>query len=317
MATISTHSNQQGRIRKAIRVETDDPGARILMLTVTANLQPPIEVQPRFPISVTVREGERAEKRLLLHRHDGKPLEVTSITSRNPNLVMARATAVTREEKIDDLKAVPGDVWLDLTVPGRRGTSFATTQISVASTTPDLPLLMVPVYVRIRQLVDVVPPRARVVLPPKGGASLVRLVRLRQAAGKKFKILSVTSDHPDLFSAEIDNSKAVADHTVQIQVSSQAAQERIDHAIRGKVELRTDLPERPTITIPVEITRVQPAQRPTPGVVRGVRGSRVPTPVGGTRLKGGPPGTATPVGPPVPSAGPTTKASESHGTVGA
>ncbi|MCG6963934.1 MAG: hypothetical protein LJE95_11775 [Acidobacteria bacterium] len=313
VATISTHSNQQGKIRKAVRVETDDPGARILMLTVTAELQPPIEIQPRPPVSIAAKEGERIEKRLLLHRHDGKPLEVTKVVSRDPNLVMARVDVVKHEERVDGVTAEPGDVWLDLTVPGRRGTSFATTQVSVASTTPNLPLLMIPVYVRIRQLVEVIPPQARVVLPPQGGASLVRLVQLRNTKGREFKILSATSSHPDLFSVGIDSSKAMSKHVIRIEVSSKAAQERLDQAMRGQVELRTDIPERPTLTIPVEIMRVRAARRPTPGVIRGIRGSRVPTPVGGTRLKGGPPGTPTPVGAPVAGSGP---AAVERGSVG-
>lgn len=298
VATISTHPNQHGKIRKSVRVETDDPGARMLMLTVTADLQQPIEVEPRIPVSVEVKEGEPTEKRLLLHRQDGKRLEVTKVASRDPNLVMATASAVTHEEKVDGLVARPGDVWLDLSVPGTRGRSFATTQISVASTTPDLPVLMVPVYVRIRQLIEVIPPQARVVLPPHGDRPLVRLVKLRHSGGKEFKILAATSDHPDLFSVGIDGTKAMSTHTVRLEVSSRVAQEGLDHAIHGQVELRTNLPERPTITIPVEVTPVRAAARPSPGMIRGIRGTHQATPEEGTHLRGGPPGKPTPVGRP-------------------
>ena len=297
MARVKTKSTQEGKISKTIRVTTDDPGGRPLVLRLEAKVVAPVSVYPRRRVYLGVVEGEKAEVRLVLRRRDGEPLEVKDVQVRDPDLVSVSWERVQEPGQVAGQKVDRGDVVLVVTPAERiRGVSRSTV-LKVGTDVPDEPVVEIPVSVRVRPRIQISPPQAHLVLPTQGGEGTVRMVRLASTTGKPFRILDVQNERPDDVEVEWDRERVGVQHTLTLRVTDAAAQKKLGLAVRGKLLIRTDDPIARELKVPFVVERRLMPKR-SKGTVRPVQRSTAAPAPGGLHLKGAP-GSPEPVGTPV------------------
>ncbi len=300
VAKVTTKSSQEGRISKTIRVTTDDPGARTIVLKLQADVVAPVKVYPRRRAYLGVVEGEKAEVRLVLHRKDGKPLQVKELKVRDPSLVTARWEEVDRPGQVAGHPVDRGDVVLVIGSAERiRGTSRSTV-VEVGTDVPEEPVVEIPVSVRVRPRIQVSPPQARLILPSQGGAGTVRMVRISSTTGTPFRILGIENSLPRDVEVEFDADRSATLHTLTLRVTDAAAAKELALSLRGNLVVRTDDPKAPELKIPIVVERRRPPRARPGRTIEPVRHTPVPAPPGGVRLKSAP-GTPEPVGTPVPA----------------
>lgn len=233
------------------------------MLRLAATLVAPVEIKPQPRTWLTAVAGQRAETVLLLHRHDGKKLEISSIEVNNPELIEVETVPVTKVEKRKGLEAVPGDVWLTIRLKPQKGAVQRGTRVNLNTNVKDAALIHIPVTVRTRPKVEAIPPRVQLVLPAKGGSGFKQRVHIRDNLGGRLRVLQVTSDHPELFTATVLSSKPAADHAIEIRVTDKAAEQELKTRVYGHLRVITDNPAAREIQVPVTVWR-RPARRHRP-----------------------------------------------------
>ena len=239
------------------------------MLQLQGTLISPIEVKPELRVALTAYEGNRATQRVLLHRHDGKPLGAVTAKPADPTVVLVTTEGVTEEMKQEGFTARPGDVWLTLTVPPRTGAVSRSTRIDVETHVPEQPKVQIPVYVRIRSLIAVQPVQVRIVLPSSGGAGTARTIRLTHGMRREFRLLGVECDRPEMFDVSMDEQGKASVHRVTVRLTDELAAASLDSPVRAAVTIRTDDPQRQVIRVPLVVSRRKTAVRPAPGAVTG------------------------------------------------
>jgi len=261
-ANMKTSPVQNGRISKSISVETDAPGARSLRLRFSAQVEAPILVKPRLRFIITAVEGEAASRRILLHRTDGKALEVKGLETGNAALV-AKSTAVTKKTREGGLEAEPGDIWLDLATNPSERLANSNGSVRLSTNHPDLPTLDVPYTVRVRPLIELRPAAVRLRFSQGSGGRRRSTVSLTGNSGRKFRITGAEVSHPELFSATINSQGSASRHTMWVGLVDDLTADSVSGPIQGFVRIRTDDPARPLIELPVEVTVVKSAGRRT------------------------------------------------------
>jgi len=300
VAKVRTRASQEGKISKTIRVTTDDPGARTIVLKLQADVEAPVKVYPRRRAYLGVVEGERAEVRLVLRRKDGKPLQVKKLKVRDPSLLTARWEEVGTPGQVAGYPVDRGDVVLVITSAERiRGTSRATV-VEVTTDVPEEPVVEIPVSVRVRPRIQVSPPQAHLILPSRGGAGTVRMVRIASTTGTPFRILGIENSLPRDVEVEFDPDREATQHTITLRVTGTAAAKELALSLRGKLVVRTDEPKAPEVEIRMIVERRLPSGARPGRTIEPVRHTPVQAPPGGVRLRAAP-GTPVPVGTPVPA----------------
>lgn len=254
VAKVHTSPRQNGRISKTIRVFTDDPGLRTVMLRLTAKVEAPIVMTPSQRIWLTTQEGRGVWSRLLLHRRDGRPLRVLEVES-VPAPLRVRFAAVTKATSIRGVHAVPGDLWLIAEIPGDAQPVVRSGSLALRTNVPGRAKLDIPVSLRIRPLIEPAPPRIRFVLPNQGGKEVWRILRLTHGGRKPFRILSAVSDHPDLIGVTAGSAAAAVTHDLRVTLDNARAAAAHWGSLRATVTIRTDDPSRPTVSVPVIVVR--------------------------------------------------------------
>ena len=250
-------------------METDDPGARRLVLRLAATLVAPVEIKPQPRTWLTAIAGQSAQTVLLLHRHDGKKLKIDNIVINNPELLEAKAEPVTKPENRNGLKAVPGDIWLTIRLKPQQGAVSRGTRVNFNTNVKDDPLIHIPVTIRTRPKVEAVPPRIQLVLPAKGGSGFKQRVHLRDNLGGRMKVLKVTSDHPELFTATLLSTEPSADQVIEVKVTNEAAAQKLTSRIYGRLHVTTDNPDAKELEVPVIIWRRLPRRTSPPIHING------------------------------------------------
>jgi len=298
VAKVKTKATQKGKISKMIRVTTDDPGARSLVLRLEAEIVAAVEVYPRRRVYFGVIEGESSENRVVLRRRDGKPLTVKNAKVRDPSLVTVSWEPVSREGQVAGYATRPGDVVVTLRNAERIRGSSRSTVVELSTDVPDEPVVELPVSIRVRPRIQVSPPQVHLILPPEGGAGTVRMVRLTGTSGKPFRILGIDNDRPGDLVVEFDGTRSSTQHTMTLRVTDAAAGKKLDLSLRGALVVRTDEPGASEIKVPFVIQRRRPTTARPRGTIEPLRHTPVPTPPGGRQLKA-PPLRQGPVGTPV------------------
>ncbi len=264
----------------------------------------PVEIHPQPRIWLSAIAGQTAESRLLLHRHDGQALHIKSLDVNNPELIEAHFKEVTTPQTVDGLEARPGDVWLEVSLKPQQEPISRGTRVNLTTDVPEEKLVNIPVTIRLRPRVEAIPPQVQIALPPEGGKGAQRQLHIRNNAGGKLRVLGVTSDHPEYFTAEVVSRDASADQVVIVRLTDRAAMMDLSTRVYGKLVVTTDDPAAKEILVPMVLWRV-PKRRPVPpGQSRIIRRSVVPTPPGGAVLHADP-GKPAPVEKPAETITPT------------
>ena len=269
VARIHTGPSQNGRVSKTIRVVTDDPVNRTIVLRLSADVASPVQVLPSARLWLDTWEGRGVSRKLLLHRSDGKPLHVLDLKVDDQlDIAVTRASVREPEEK-RGLRALPGDVWLTATLPATPSVRSSTGKIVLTTNDPQEKEVRIKVSVRVRPLIEAVPSQVRFVVPNQGGAKIWRVVQLRHNGGGAFSILSVRSDRADLLGAEILTRTEGRFQQVKITLNNALAEKAKWRVLRGGVTVVLNDRARKELTIPVIISRrrTAPARR-SPAVRR-------------------------------------------------
>jgi len=253
----------------------------MMVLRISANLVAPVEVKPQSRAWLTAIAGQEATMVLLLHRHDGKPLRVTGVRINNPELLATELAPVEAPENRNGLKAVPGDVWLEVKLKPQAGAVSRGTRIDLSTDVPDMPQVRIPVTVRIRAKVEAAPPRVQLILPAEGDTRIRRRLHIRDNTRARLRVLEAVSDHPELFTAEIVSKAPSSDQVITVWLTEKAASMELRKRIFAKLTVKTDDPAAKELEVPVEIWRA-PKRRPAPPIqTKTLKGSGKPAPDGG------------------------------------
>ena len=288
-AVLKTAANQNRRLSKSINVVTDAEDARSLSLRFTVDVRAPIVAKPAYRLNLTTLVGSASSTGVLLHRSDGKRLEIADLTLDYPGLVVrarpvgeaAEATPVPKKtadlwsELASDtqrIKSVVGDVWIDLAVTSSAPPGTTTGTLRFTTNHPDAPTMSWPYTVRVRPLIEARPAEVRLWLPEgglHGGRSAI--VNLRRAKEGVFAITEVEVSHPEVFTAAANSTAAASRQGVRVRVAEGLDRNEIAGNVNGWIRIHTDDPEQAVVEIPVivaatralAVRRPRPPQRPT------------------------------------------------------
>ena len=259
-ATVKTNLGRTGRQTKSISVDTDVPDAKRLRLTVSYNVVTPIVASPGYRVALNAVEGTASSSRILLHREDGEPLVVELEKAGVPESVSLTLEPVTAPEKGEG-RAEPktGDVWIVASVDGTGGAMNHNGVVTLTTNHPEAPRIEVPVYVRVRPMIDVRPQQVNL-WPPEGGRhGSTTLVRLSHSERREFKVTSVEVSDPKLLTAVLESQGAQRMHSVRVSLADGISLNGSN--AEATVRIATSDEAKPTIDIPVAITTESRAVR--------------------------------------------------------
>ena len=290
IAKVHTHAQQNGHISKSIRVFTDDPGLKQILLRLNATVIAPIEVRPSPRVWLSTWEDVPAQAQLLLHRQDTKPLKIIALDVEPSGLMKLTWSSVTSPEQVRGLKAGAGDVWLTASVPALPHAMSRSGKVAITTNDPRQKTFVLPLFVQVRPMLEAIPAQLRFIVGERGPQEYWRVVELRAHGSTRFHIRSVETDRPDLFKVVIMPPGLGTSERIRVGLDRQAAQKVANNTFRSTMTVKTDDPKHPVIAIPVIVTRrramrAQPIirlLRPTKAPAKGkTRDSKLPPPGSG------------------------------------
>ena len=285
-AVLKTSVNQNRRFSKSINVVTDAENARGFSLRFTVDVRAPIVAKPSYRLSLTAIAGSASSAGILLHRTDGKPLEIADLTLDHPDLVVrarpvkdeAEATPVPKNagdlwselaSRTKKIQAAPGDVWIDLAVTSSAPPGTTTGTLRFTTNDPDAPTMSWPYTVRVRPLIEARPAEVRLWLSEggmhDGRSSIVNLSRTTKG---EFAITGVEVSHPEVFNATPMSTAAASRQAVRVRVAEGLDRNEMTGRIKGSIRIHTDDAELAVVEISVIVapTRALAVRRPLPTV---------------------------------------------------
>ena len=259
-ATIKTKMGRAGRQTKSISVATDAPEGQRIRLSVSYNVVTPIVASPGYRLMLSAVEGTATANRIFLHRTDGQPLAVELEQSGVPEGVDVSLEKVTAADESEGRQnAKPGDVWVVAAVDGDVGAMNHNGVVTLTTNHPEAPRLEVPVYVRVRSIIDVRPQRVNLWPAEAGPHGTTTLVRLNHNARESFEVTSIEVSDPKLLTAELQSQGAQNMHSMRISLADGISLNGSD--AQATVRVGTSDAAKPVIDIPVQITTTSRASR--------------------------------------------------------
>ncbi len=254
VAKVHTHAQQNGRISKTIRVVTNDPGLKQIVLRLNATVIAPIEVRPSPRLWLNTWENRPAETKVLLHRQDGKPLKILQTHIEPAGLVKVTWSGVTKAEDQRGLKAGPGDVWMMVSFPAAPHAMSRSGKVELMTNDPRQPKLVLPLFVHVRSTLEIVPPRLQFIVGIRGPKEYWRVVEVRAHGSTRFHIRSVETDHPELLKIVIMPPGLGTVERVRVGLDRAAGLKAAKRGLHATLTVKTDDPKHPSMTIPVFVT---------------------------------------------------------------
>ena len=264
-ASIKTSPTQSGRVSKSINVGTDAADARRLRLRFTIDVYAPIVAKPHLRLTASGLEGEGTRARVLLHRADGEPLEISSVETGNL-AVRAQVNRVTKKEMNSGAKAEEGDLWLGVVSTQDAAPGRLTGTVRAATNHPDAPEIVVPFSIRILSLIEVHPAGVRMWLPQAGGrGGQSAIVTLRRNENVEFTITAIEVSHPEIFTAATNSTAPATRQAVRVNLVDDLSPDTVSASVEGWIVVSTDDPKKPMVEIPVIVSpKRSSARRPLP-----------------------------------------------------
>jgi hypothetical protein len=269
---MKTSPAQNGVVSKSISVETDSADMRMIRLRFTVDVDAPIIAKPRLRFVLTMVEGRAASRTMLLHRTDGKPLEILGTEIDVQGLVV-KTDSVTKAATKDRIEAVPGDVWIELASDPEVNASSHQGSIRLETNHPEIPQLDIPYALRVRPLIEARPPQLNFWLSGGTAEGRSTIVSLTQNGKEPFAITAVEVSHPELFWATAASTKPATRQNMRVGLVDGLETGSIKGSIEGFIEIHTTDPNRSKLKVPVLVApkrsltrrRVQTQPSPTPG----------------------------------------------------
>lgn len=259
VAKVHTSPTQSGRLSKGVAVTTDAAGAEQLNLMMTFTVQQVIEVRPQPRVMLQAVKGQAASQRLVLHRADGKPLEVTRYELDSPGLVRVTLEPVAAP---GEQGSQPGDVAVELSTAedspeGNRGG-----RLSLFTNHPEQPEVVVSLQVRVRPLIEPRPQRVQLWVDEGTTAGRSTSFRLTSNHEQPFTVTGIVSSHPELFTATAVTADARLLQTVQVTLAENADLATMPAAVNGTLRVTSDDPKQPVVEVPVVVSKRVRTTRP-------------------------------------------------------
>ena len=254
-AQVKTTPMQNGRVSKSINVVTDAADVRSILLRFTVDVEAPIVARPYFRFALSTIEGQEGRTRILLHRSDGKKLEILGVETGDPELA-AQIEAVADSGSKKSPNAAPGDVWIELVSDPTASAGRRSGSVRIATNHPDLPELVIPSSWRVRPLIEARPEIVRLWLPTDGGPTpRAAIFSLRSVGEKKFAVIGLEVSHPEIFTATADSTAAATRQLIRVHLLEGVTYDTPGSTVEGWVKIETDDPARPIIVVPVKVAR--------------------------------------------------------------
>jgi len=249
----------QGKRTKTVRVTTNDPSSPQVTLRMTFTVQAPVEVWPTRRPSLSVLQGQPGRLVLVLHRPDGKPLEVKEAFSSRPRL-KTRVEKVTEKNADPEGKkygARPGDWRLILELDDTSRPYSESATVKVETNHPERPEVSIPVRIRVRPLVAATP-RALYVRHQPGRERTTARVTLTHGARKPFRVTSaeLVGQFPGT-SVRVVSERPGGAQVLEVTVSGQ---DLPAGTYRGRVVVHTNLPDAAEIEVPLSVQVLAPPE---------------------------------------------------------
>ena len=263
-AKVKTHGTQKGRMTKIVTVTTDDPVAKTIQLKMSFEVEPAIEVKPTGRPTIQVLEGESGSMEIVLHRVDGKPLEVTKIETGGAKLITVKKWPAKKADQ--RIGAHGGDVVLEITTGPLSGFTTRSQLLTVYTNHPKVPEMRIPVMLRVRPLIETVPSMVRLWIDPKAketDAGVTSVVIVRSNDKKPFTIKAVEVEDPSIVSVELKNKGAATQHSIAVRVDPKLVESIGKATKRTMLTIRTDSETKPVLKVSVLVAmRRQPIRVP-------------------------------------------------------
>ncbi len=240
---LTTSANAKGRNAKQIHVDTNDPAAPEVVLTIGAELTPRLEVEPTAGASWgRINPDSSLVRRLTIRNRTDTPMRLAVLppADGNPFRAELRETEPGRVAELT-ITAVP---------PFREG--FNAAQIRLSTGLDDQPELVIPCSLFSPALVEVVPNRLLLTAAPD--KPFERTVLLRYNHAGSMEVLATEFTDPQI--------------PIRVEVTRPGRDYRIVATFppgyqppRGQplqLTIRTDLEQRPAIVVPVMTGREEP-----------------------------------------------------------
>jgi hypothetical protein len=226
----------QGPIEKHVYVETDDPSAPSVALTIKAVLPRAVEVTPTSELLIPITRGQDATVDVTLRSTDGHPLELGAAESPVPYVT---ATIV------PDSPSTGPEVRLRITVAADAPSQTFETLITVGTGHYRLPKIGLKVFGQPAASVTVRPPRLAFgrVRPAEKGP-IERILTLTRSRGS-FRVLKLEDS---LGCLKLESLPADDGSAYEIKIRYLGGWK--DEQTQGVLRITTDDPSRPTIEIP-------------------------------------------------------------------
>jgi hypothetical protein len=244
-----------------IAVNTDSKEVPNLTLRFTVESKAPILFEPRAQFVVYTFEGEAARERLLLRHADGEKLEVHSAESDNEYLETV-IQPVVEKERLGEIEAKPGDVWLDLVLSPGAPLGTLSGKIQIATNHPMARSFDVHYVVRVRQVIQARPNGVRLwLLGSKKGEGASTFVSVNHNQPGDFKITAISVSHPEIFTAATLSTEGAGQQTVRVKLVEGLTPEILGKTIEGWIEISTDIQTGVKLELPVLVAPTRAGTR--------------------------------------------------------
>ena len=250
-AKVTTKPTQNGKVTKTITVETDSPGAERVVLRLGFEVSSPILIKPSPRVVLTAIQGAQKSERVLLHRSDGKPLEVVRVEVPSPQLIQAKTTPAKAGEQHG---AVDGDVWLEVTVKPDAASVSTTEILKLVTNHPEAGTLELPVNLRVRGLVEATPEKVQLYFAEDSPAGRSTIVRIRHNQGKAFEIRELTVSDPALFTATSLSPEAANVLNIRLDLAPGVDAKTLTTPRNGSLRITCSEEAQPVIEVPVIVS---------------------------------------------------------------
>jgi len=235
-------------------VFTDDPGTGPLRLEVRMDVELPIEVlpAPRMYLQALVTGG--GPQQILLRRADGRELQLSDPVSRVGAWVDFRIENVDHERRLaNGLEARPGDALITATVREGIEAISRTGTLQLRTNHQRMPILEIPVTLRVRPMVELRPSEVRLVDGSTRPGTSSTLVRVVHNSGVRFRIRSVEVGEPGIVEAGPATDGLRSTHNVWLRVVPAADSAPRSYPLRTEVTVLLEGAGRESVTLPVVI----------------------------------------------------------------
>jgi hypothetical protein len=188
---------------------------------------------------------------VILHRSDGKALEVGPPAVDEPFLTI-KTTAVTTAETVDNQPAEAGDVIVEASLDKVKGAFQKSVSLRLTTNHPEEPEIEIPVTLRVRPLIEARPAQVRLTVDPNAPAALGTMFRLTHNGGDNFEIKSVEVSQPDYLVVTQVTTGALRSHNIKVDFKE--GLEKLPSTLNGVIKIKTSDPMAGEIDVPVNVS---------------------------------------------------------------